>query len=204
MRDYEALVRDPQTAPFQYLHAGSTDHENYAFEDVPIPESADHSRHDDALERMLPRHLGPALDVFDAFLSGRADPAAGPRVRWHLPHVGWQESPTWPPPGATELRLFLADADRAPGAPPGGSLAAERGPGSEAVWTHDPGDLVPSTLVDPFSAPYEYPDERSIASRPDVMVFWVEEVVHDPRGDALAEVDLGQTGSPQAVRRPLT
>ena len=29
MLDYEALVRNPETAPFQYLHAGSTDHENY-------------------------------------------------------------------------------------------------------------------------------------------------------------------------------
>ena len=39
MLDYEALMRDPETAPFQYLHAGSTDHENYQFEQVPIPES---------------------------------------------------------------------------------------------------------------------------------------------------------------------
>ena len=48
MLDYEALVRHPETAPFQYLHAGSTDHENYRFEDVPIPEADDHDSHDDA------------------------------------------------------------------------------------------------------------------------------------------------------------
>ena len=53
MLDYEALVRNPGTAPFQYLHAGSTDHENYRFEQVPIPESEDHAQHDDALEQML-------------------------------------------------------------------------------------------------------------------------------------------------------
>ena len=48
MLDYERLVGDPETAPFQYLHAGSTDHENYRFEFVPIPESEDHDTHDDA------------------------------------------------------------------------------------------------------------------------------------------------------------
>jgi hypothetical protein len=74
MLDYERLMSDPETAPFQYLHAGSTDHENYRFEFVPIPESEDHDTHDDALERMLPRYLAPALDFFDAFLAGRSDP----------------------------------------------------------------------------------------------------------------------------------
>ena len=93
MLDYERLMSDPETAPFQYLHAGSTDHENYRFEFVPIPESADHDTHDDALERMLPRYLAPALDFFDAFLAGRGDPESVPRVRWHLPNVGWRESP---------------------------------------------------------------------------------------------------------------
>ena len=62
---------------------------------------------------MLPRYIGPALDFFDAFLTGRTDPPPMPRVRWHLPHVGWQESPSWPPPGASELRLYLAGAERA-------------------------------------------------------------------------------------------
>ena len=37
MLDYEALMRDPETAPFQYLHAGSTDHENYEFEPRRFP-----------------------------------------------------------------------------------------------------------------------------------------------------------------------
>ena len=80
MLDYEALVRDPATAPFQYLHAGSTDHENYQFEHVPIPESDDHAQKDDALERMLARYIAPALDFFDAFLTGASDAADVPRV----------------------------------------------------------------------------------------------------------------------------
>jgi putative CocE/NonD family hydrolase len=169
--DYEALARNPATAPFQYLHAGSTDHENYKVEDVPIPESADHDRHDDALERMLPSYIGPALDFFDAFLSGRTEPAVVPRVRWHLPGAGWQESPSWPPPGAVELRLYLADAERAGETAAGGSLSSEPSGRGEVAWTHDPENLVPSTIVNPFALLYEYPDESAVESRPDVMTF---------------------------------
>ena len=148
MLDYEALMRDPETAPFQYLHAGSTDHENYEFETAPIPESADHATNDEALERMLPRYIRPALDFFDAFLAGRADPAAVPRVRWHLAGAGWRESPSWPPPGASELRLYLrAERARDCEADRRGERRAR-----EATWVHDPENLVPSTLVNPFAA----------------------------------------------------
>jgi predicted acyl esterase len=171
MLDYEALIANPDTAPFQYLHAGSTDHENYRFEHAPIPESEDHATQDDALERMLERYISPPLDFFDAFLAGRADPDDVPRVRWHLPHVGWQESPTWPPPGASELRLHLAEPVRAGTDEAGGALVPVPGERDEAQWVHDPGDLVPSTLVNPFAALYEYPDERAIESRPDVLTF---------------------------------
>ena len=192
MLDYEALVRNPETAPFQYLHAGSTDHENYRFEQVPIPESEDHAQHDDALEQMLSRYIAPALDFFDAFLTGTADPAGVPRVRWHLPHVGWQESPSWPPPGAAELRLYLADPARATVDAEGGSLVAAPGEGEHVAWLHDPEDLVPSTLVDPFSALLEYPDERAVESRPDVLTFttvgWDEPVTL--AGRVVAHLDV--------------
>jgi predicted acyl esterase len=171
MLDYEALVRNPETAAFQYLHAGSTDHENYRLDDVPIPESADHARHDGALQLMLPRYITPALDFFDAFLTGRSDPASVPRVRWHLPGAGWQASPSWPPPGASELRLYLAGAERAGDDASGGALITEPAEPGQATWLHDPEDLVPSTLVNPFAALYEYPDERDVESRPDVLTF---------------------------------
>jgi hypothetical protein len=192
MLDYEALMRNPETAPLQYLHAGSTDHENYRFEHVPIPESEDHDQHDDALERMLPRYLTPAIDFFDAFLSGRSDPAEVPRVRWHLPHAGWRESPSWPPPGASELRLYLGDPARATADAAGGSLLAEPGDRAEASWLHDPEDLVPSTLVNPFAALYEYPDERAIESRSDVLTFTTPEA-HEPvtlAGRVVARLEL--------------
>ena len=162
MLDYERLMEDPATAPFQYLHAGSTDHENYRFEAVPIPEEADHDKHDDALELMLPRYIGPAIDFFDAFLLETADPAAVPRVRWHLANEGWRESPSWPPPGAAAHQLHLT-AD--------GALAADAGGDGEVSWLHDPADLVPSTIVNPFAFLYEWPEEGEVAARDDVAVF---------------------------------
>ena len=39
------------------------------------------------------------------------------------------------------------------------------------AWRHDPRDLVPSTIVDPFSFLFEYPDEGEAAARADVAVF---------------------------------
>ena len=162
MLDYERLMADPATAPYQYLHAGSTDHENYRFEDVPVAASEDHATNDDALERMLPRYLEPALDFFDAHLAGTADAASFPRVRWHLGNDGWHEAPSWPPPGAAQTRLYLVT--------PGG-LAPTPGEPGEAAWVHDPADLVPSTIADPFSFLLEHPDEGEVAARPDVLAF---------------------------------
>ena len=154
MLDYEALVANPETAPFQYLHAGSTDHENYDVEHVPIPQSDDHAVHDDALERMLPRYIGPALDFFDAFLTRPQRPGAGaPRALAPGRTSAGRKSPSWPPPGASELRLYLADAERAlRGRARRTPAARSRGARGEAAWMHDPGDLVPSTLVNPFAA----------------------------------------------------
>jgi uncharacterized protein len=162
MLDYEQLMSDPATAPYQYLHAGSTDHENYQLEAVPIPESLDHDKHDDALELMLPRYITPAIDFFDAFLTGRSDPDAVSRVRWHLGNGGWRSSPTWPPPGAAERRLYLSA---------GGGLTPDPQTDGEVKWVHDPEHLVPSTIENAFAFLYEYPDENEVASRPDVVVF---------------------------------
>ena len=162
MRDYERLMRDPATAPLQYLHAGSTDHENYQFETVPVADAENHAVDDGALERMLERYLAPALEFFDAFLASRTDPASIPRVRWHLGNVGWQESPSWPPPGATERRLYPSGA---------GALGPEPAEAQVIEWIHDPEHLVPSTIVDPFSFLYEYPDENAASDRDDVLVF---------------------------------
>jgi hypothetical protein len=179
MRDYMRLSRDPRLAGLQYLIGNSTDHENFRLADVPVPAGLDHEQSEAALERMLPQYVDPALDFFDAFLAGTRDPATLPRVRWHLGHDDWHESPQWPPPGAAERRLHLADAPAATRDAAGGRLLAGPEAGGSAVsWTHDPADLVPSTVADPFSFLHEYPDERAVQSRGDVLTFTTAPLDH--------------------------
>ncbi len=115
---------------------------------------------------------GPALDFFDAFLSGRADPAAVPRVRWHLPRVGLAGLRELAAARRTELRLYLADAELAGGdaarrvagrrARPG----AARRPGRTTR-----GDPCRRRSSIPSPRVFEYPDEREVEARADVMVF---------------------------------
>jgi uncharacterized protein len=171
MVDYMRLVADPRVAHLQYLVGDATDHENYRLGDVPIPDELDHDANDEALERMIPGYLGPALDFFDAVLAGRSDAADLPRVRWRLGAGEWRESPAWPPPGSRELRLLLAEADAATRDEHGGSLTDAAAEPTVATWTHDPAHLVPSTLADPFAFLHEYPDERDVEGRPDVLTF---------------------------------
>ncbi len=171
MRDYTMLMGRKGTAGLQYLMMNSTDHENYQLEDVPVTPENDHDSNEEALTRMLPRYVGPGIDFFDVHLRGKTGPAI-PRVRWHLGHVGWQTAQAWPPPGAREIRFHLADPSRATMDAEGGALSAsaEAVPG-DVRWTHDPANLVPSTVEDPFAFLHEYPDEREVESREDVLTF---------------------------------
>jgi len=171
MVDYTRLAADSRLAGLQYLIADATDHENYQLADVPVPEDLDHDASDEALQRMIPAYLGPALDFFDAVLAGRSDATALPRVRWRLGADEWRESPAWPPPESRALELFVADPAAATRDEAGGSLAAEAPASSACEWVHDPTDLVPSTVVDPFAFLHEYPDERAVEGRPDVLTF---------------------------------
>ncbi len=122
---------------------------------------------------MLPGYIGPALDFFDAFLTGRSDPAGGCPARPLAPRGRGLAGVALL--AASGCRTSCASTSPAPSArratQTGGSLVAEPGERGEATWVHDPDDLVPSTLVNPFAALLEYPDERDVESRPDVMTF---------------------------------
>jgi predicted acyl esterase len=174
MRDYTTLRSRPHLAPLQYLAADATDHENYQLADVPIGPAADHDQDDAALRRLIPVYLGPALDFFDRVLRGRGELAGLAQVRWRLGHDGWHEAATWPPPGTRELRLYLAGG-RATADAEGGALTGRADAARAAVrWTHDPDNLVPSTVTDPFAFLREFPDEQAVESRPDVLTFTAE------------------------------
>jgi putative CocE/NonD family hydrolase len=171
MVEYTRLVADEHLSHLQYLVADSMDHENYRFDDAPVTDVLDHATNDEALERIVPDYLGPALDFFDSFLRGSRDPGTLPRVRWRLGAGEWRTSSSWPPPGSKELRLVLGDATAATRDEQGGSIESSVSELSIAKWTHDPRDLVPSTVADPFTFIREYPDERVVEARPDVVTF---------------------------------
>jgi predicted acyl esterase len=197
MHDYTALSSQADRAHLQYLIVDSTDHENYHLGDVPIGAEFDHDLSEAALERMIPIYLGPALDFFDVFLRGIGDAASIPRVRWHHGNDGWRTSPTWPPAGVRELKLFLADGESARRGPGGGALAPSAPPAAtSAHWTHDPSDLVPSTVENSFAFLYEYPDEREVEGRDDVVTFTSAPVSEplDIAGPVAARLRLATTG----------
>ncbi len=201
MRDYMTLQSRGRT--LQYLAADSTDHENYQLADVPA--ELDHDQHDEALQRLIPRYLGPALDFFDAFLKGGPSESIR-RVRWHQGHGDWHAADRWPPPGATPLRLYLDDASRATRDADGG-LLTPLAPAAARLgrWTHDPHELVPSTVTNPFGYLLERPDERQVHDRPDVATFTSEafDAGFDLAGPVEARLSVATTGPSMHVHLKL-
>jgi predicted acyl esterase len=196
MRDYDRLTALPGRAGLQYLYADSIDHENHRLDDLPITLENDHDSNNDAMERLIPRLMTPGLEFFDVFVRGRGGRDEVPRVRWHLGNDGWSESPSWPPPGAREFRLYLGAADRASAGAEGGVLAsAPEAHIGRAVWVHDPAHLVPSAPVDPFSLLRGWPDESDIQGRDDVLTFTSEALAAplDLAGPVTAELALEST-----------
>ena len=181
MRDYVALTAGPK-ADLQYLDADSADHENYRLDEVPVGEDDDHDTSDDSVQRMIPAYLGPSFEFYDAVLKG--DLARQARVRWHLGNAGWREADEWPPKGSRELRLYLARAGRASEDPAAGAdgllTESPQSQTTTARWCHDPDDLVPSTVENPFAFLFEYPDEGVVERRSDVITFTAE-----PAGEPL-------------------
>lgn len=160
MRDYLTLRARPAWAPLQYLVVNSVDHKGYHLDDAPITPDRDHTIDDAALERLLPDHLGPALDFFDVFLAERGDASALPRVKWHLAHDGWRVAESWPPPGTSTRTLHLSAGALAPEPP---------AVPSEASWVHDPADPVPSLVGNGYVFFLDYPDEAANGERDDVV-----------------------------------
>lgn len=167
--DHHGLVARGRADAFLLMDA--TDH----YDDVwheDGGEGIDVGEDDAALEAWLPTYLGPALDLFDRVLRGQ-ERAIAP-VRWRRTRGSWEESPTWPPPGAHALHLFPVGASAGP---EGGGLAAEP-KRAEGRWTHEPGDAVPDLVADAWHPLAGLPDEREVERRSDVLVFV---------GDALSE-----------------
>jgi uncharacterized protein len=172
MDDYTTLSSRPGWAPLQYLSVDAVDHENHHLSQAPIADHDDHNASEEALARLLPRYLGPALDFFDVFVRRSSSVDTLARVSWHLGHDGWRTATGWPPPGAAPRRLYLSDG----AGPHDGRLTTDMPRRSEVAWVHDPDALVPSAARDSITFLARYPDERATGEREDVLVFSGPEV----------------------------
>ncbi|MGW7090429.1 CocE/NonD family hydrolase [Streptomyces sp. NPDC054871] len=174
MRDYAELAARPGWDAVQYLWAGAVDHENYHLARAPIGEHDDHNTNDDALARMLPDYVNPALDFFDVFLKGVRPASTLPKVTWELSHGDRRTSDVWPPRGSCVRTFWLTDpkGTAAVGPLPGADLADTPADGeATSRWTHDPDTPVPSLAGDSFALLHSYPDLAPVAGRDDALVF---------------------------------
>ncbi|WP_017624863.1 CocE/NonD family hydrolase [Nocardiopsis chromatogenes] len=189
-QDVFALADRPGWAQGQYLFIDSIDHVNVGLSEA----GGRRERTAEEFRAFLPEYLEPALEFFDVFVKGQGSAADIPRVRWNLAHTeGFRTSASWPPEGLSPLTLALSPEGRlVPGDGPG----AEAVPGTVVEWTHDPDDLVPSPVTDPFAALREYPDERAWADRPDVLAFDGPEAGDDTdyAGPVRFTGEVGSTG----------
>lgn len=185
--DVARIQKNPAWDMNHFLRIESVDHEDY-FLDEPAELKVE-ERSMEQLRAKLPRLLDPTIDFFDVFVRGNGSWTDVPRVSWNLAHTeGMRESPAWPPVGVVERQLF---------ADPAGGLVTRCPPEeSEASWVHDPFDLVPSSVENPFAFLQGSPDETPISQRDDVLVFTSEEHEADVDlvGPARAELTVGSTG----------
>ncbi len=160
--DVDEIAKHPNWQAHHYLRIEPIDHEGFRL--LEAPEDRIEERSDEQILALLPRTLDPALAFFEIFLRGGGDPADVPRVAWNL--AGTDEmrgEDRWPPAASRTVTLFGSEngalADR--------RIERER----EAVWRHDPLDLVPSSVPDAFSYLLHLPDEGPVGEREDVLVF---------------------------------
>lgn len=168
--DVAQLEDRPAWAMNHFLRIEAMDHESFYLDD-PASDRVE-ERSEAQLRASLPRMLNPAIEFFEVFVRGNGSPADIPKVSWALAGSGeTRTSATWPPAGVRDLSLFPTIDGR---------LATE--PDTEAttaVWTHDPADLVPSSVRNAFAFLMDQPDEAPIGRRDDVPVFTGEASEYD-------------------------
>ncbi|HTU29426.1 MAG TPA: CocE/NonD family hydrolase, partial [Solirubrobacteraceae bacterium] len=161
--DHALIAERAAWARNEYLLLEDIDHENNNFASVPYSAEDNPVTNASSRAAALPRYLDPAIAFFDVFLRGARSAEELPRVRWRVAgEAAVRSSVSWPPPDARE-RVLYAVEDRLDESPSG--IATERD------WVHDPDDLVPSPVMNAFEFLREYPDERGLALRGDVLAF---------------------------------
>ncbi|KAL4735255.1 Alpha/Beta hydrolase protein [Aspergillus similis] len=195
MRDWR-YFRTLPNRDLHYLRANSADHSAFLLEDIGDPSKIAYLN-DEARERRIAQECGEVADFFDEFVNGVKPAVPRKRARWHLGHVGWQDSTEYPPPctpveftlSSTKLEIgykLMMDAEPSPS------------PDATLSWIHDPNNPVPSSfdLEALWYLLAAYPDERELAERDDVLTFRTEPLVKnlDFCGQPTLQLHLGFHG----------
>lgn len=161
--DHDHIASRPAWAANEYLLIEPRDHEGYVHAGRAYGPDEDHFVNPEARKRAVLGFCRPAVEFFDVFLRGVGAPEDIPRVRWGVAGESeFRTSPTWPPPGAVALDLYLVDR------------TLRESPASEdrqASWVNDPEDPVPSPAENSFAFLKDFADEAYFAGRDDVLVF---------------------------------
>ncbi|SFR83371.1 hypothetical protein SAMN05428970_2791 [Agromyces sp. CF514] len=159
--DVDEITRHPNWDAHHHLRIESIDHESFRLDEPDEDRSFDRS--DAQIVELLPRTLDPAIAFFEVFVRGNGQAADLPKVEWNLAGTDqMRTSASWPPAGVRSVTL-RATADGALGDRPESETTLE--------WTHDPADLVPSSVDDAFAFLLTRPDEAPLGERGDVLRF---------------------------------
>ncbi|GAA2656887.1 CocE/NonD family hydrolase [Paractinoplanes durhamensis] len=177
--DYRELTQRPAWLQNTFLLLEAIDHENNSHFNPAAPRNSS----------WMDRYLTPAAEFFDVFLRGNA--ATIPRVRWQLANSGdtaLRSAQIWPPAGVRVTQLH-PHPDRTLLLNPASSP-------TEETWTHDASSPVQSPVRDPFSFLAESPDERDLATHPDVLSFTAAPVTEplDLAGPITLTATVGSDG----------
>ncbi len=168
--DVAEIEKRPGWAMNHFLRVEPMDHESFYLDD-PV-EARVEERPEDQIRAELPRMLDPTLAFFEVFVRGNGSPGDIPKVTWALAGTGEvRTAASWPPPG-TAASALAATAD-------GALVTDAEQVATERRWTHDPADLVPSSVPNAFAFLLDQPDEAPLGSRDDVLVFTSDVFAHD-------------------------
>jgi len=149
-----------------HLRVEAIDHEFYPLGYDGAPPALGEPIPDAVLDELLPRYTNAALRFFDRHLRGKE--LTIPRVEYELGGVGLQVGESWPPNTAVHHLRF---GDVAGAAGEGGTLEANGSHAGSTSWQHNPDDPVPNLVRNQWSILAEWPDERPIEARDDVLTF---------------------------------
>lgn len=178
MQDWRHFRSLPGSRGLHYLRAASEDHSTFHLEDVGKGSEASAYFAEEAIRRKQREDYTEMADFFDEHLNGAKPPTARPHARWHVGHLGWQETEEYPPSGTKNVKYYL----KAASGQPINALSIQNADESSLItWIHDPENPVPSThdIESVWYLLMAYPDEREQASRPDVVTFRTEPLVED-------------------------